>query len=30
MSTVHIESKKEDIAKTILMPGDPKKSRIYC
>lgn len=26
MSTVHIESKKEDIAKTILMPGDPKRA----
>ena len=24
--TVHIESKKEDIAKIVLMPGDPKRS----
>ena len=24
--TVHIESKLEDIAKTVLMPGDPKRS----
>ena len=26
MPTVHIEAKKEDIAKTILMPGDPKRA----
>lgn len=26
MSTVHIESKKNEIAKTVLMPGDPKRS----
>ena len=26
MPTVHIESKKEDIAKTVLMPGDPKRA----
>lgn len=26
MPTVHIESKKEDIAKIVLMPGDPKRS----
>ena len=26
MSTVHIESKKEDIASVVLMPGDPKRS----
>ena len=26
MSTVHIESKKEDIANTVLMPGDPKRA----
>ena len=26
MPTVHIESKKEDIAKVVLMPGDPKRS----
>lgn len=26
MSTVHIEAKKEDIAKTVLMPGDPKRA----
>ena len=25
MATVHIESKKEDIAKIVLMPGDPKR-----
>ncbi len=26
MSTVHIESEKEDIASIVLMPGDPKRS----
>jgi len=26
MSTVHIEAKKEDIAKVVLMPGDPKRA----
>ena len=26
MSTVHIEAKKEEIAKTVLMPGDPKRA----
>ena len=26
MPTVHIESKKEDIANIVLMPGDPKRS----
>lgn len=26
MSTVHIEAKKDDIAKTVLMPGDPKRA----
>ena len=26
MATVHIESKKEDIASVVLMPGDPKRS----
>ena len=26
MATVHIESKKEDIAPIVLMPGDPKRS----
>ncbi len=26
MSTVHIESEKKDIAKVVLMPGDPKRS----
>ena len=26
MATVHIESKQEDIAKVVLMPGDPKRS----
>lgn len=25
MATPHIESKKEDIAKTVIMPGDPKR-----
>ncbi len=27
MSTVHIESKKEDIAKKVLMPGDPLRCK---
>lgn len=27
MSTPHIESKKEDIAKTVLMPGDPLRAK---
>ena len=26
MPTVHIEARKEDIAKTVLMPGDPKRA----
>ena len=26
MSTVHIEANKEKIAKTVLMPGDPKRA----
>ena len=26
MPTVHIEANKEDIAKTVLMPGDPKRA----
>lgn len=26
MSTVHIESEKNDISKVVLMPGDPKRS----
>jgi len=26
MPTVHIEAKKEDIAKIVLMPGDPKRA----
>ena len=26
MPTIHIESKKEDIASVVLMPGDPKRS----
>ena len=26
MATPHIESKKEDIAKIVLMPGDPKRA----
>ena len=25
--TPHISAKKEDFAKTVLMPGDPKRSR---
>ena len=24
--TPHIEAKKEDIAKTVIMPGDPKRA----
>jgi len=28
MSTPHIESKKEDIAKTVLMPGDPLRAKM--
>ena len=27
MPTVHIEAKKEDIAKTVLMPGDPLRAK---
>ena len=27
MPTVHIEAKKEDIAKRVLMPGDPNRAR---
>ena len=27
MATPHIESKKEDIAKTVLMPGDPLRAK---
>lgn len=27
MATAHIESKKEDIAKTVLMPGDPLRAK---
>lgn len=27
MATVHIESKNEDIAKVVLMPGDPKRAK---
>ena len=27
MPTPHIESKKEDIAKVVLMPGDPKRAK---
>lgn len=26
MPTVHIEAKKEDVAKVVLMPGDPKRA----
>lgn len=28
MPTAHIESKKEDIAKTVLMPGDPLRAKM--
>ena len=28
MATVHIESKKEDIADIVLMPGDPIEQNI--
>ena len=28
MATPHIESKKEDIAKTVLMPGDPLRAKM--
>lgn len=28
MATAHIESKKEDIAKTVLMPGDPLRAKM--
>ena len=27
MSTAHIEAKESDIAKTILMPGDPLRAK---
>ena len=27
MATPHIESSKEDIAKTVLMPGDPMRAK---
>ena len=27
MATPHIESKKEDIAKTVIMPGDPLRAK---
>ena len=27
--TPHNEAKKEDIAKIVLMPGDPLRSKIY-
>ena len=26
--TVHNEAKKEDIAKTVLMPGDPNRAKV--
>ena len=26
--TVHNEAKKEDIAKTVLMPGDPMRAKM--
>ncbi|MEG1351102.1 MAG: purine nucleoside phosphorylase DeoD-type, partial [Bacilli bacterium] len=25
--TIHIEAKKEDIAKTVIMPGDPLRAK---
>ena len=28
MPTPHIESKKEDIAKVVLMPGDPLRAKM--
>lgn len=28
--TAHIEAKKEDIAQTVIMPGDPKRARFIC
>ena len=28
MATPHIESKKEDIAKIVLMPGDPLRAEM--
>lgn len=28
MATAHIEAKKEDIAKTVLMPGDPLRAKM--
>lgn len=30
MSTPHNEANKGDFAKTVIMPGDPHKSKIYC
>ena len=27
MSTPHIESNKEDIAKKVIMPGDPERAK---
>ena len=27
MSTVHINAKKEDIAKIVIMPGDPLRAK---
>ena len=27
MATAHIESKKEDIAKIVLFPGDPLRAK---
>lgn len=28
--TAHIEAKKEDIAQTVIMPGDPKRAKFIC
>ena len=27
---IHCNAKKQDIAKTVLMPGDPLRAKIYC
>ena len=28
--SVHISAQKGEIAKTVLMPGDPLRAKIYC
>ena len=30
MSTPHNEANLGDIAKTVIMPGDPLRAKIYC